>query len=92
MSGTNRAKYETKNPVVRAMNVLNRGYFADDDLERAVGHVRNSLEVGGFFLTGSNEGSGSRVNGAVYERSPQGFHRLYVSGAGSQIDAIVMRS
>lgn len=75
--------------VVRAMNVLNRSYFSEADLARAVAHVADSLPPGGWFVVGANQDRGSTVNGAVYRRTPQGFERVLAHGAGSEIDAIV---
>lgn len=77
--------------LVRAMNVLNRSYFSDADLRLASAHIHESLAPGGLFVTGSNEDAGSPVDGAIYERTATGFRRLWVSGAGSQIDGIVTR-
>jgi chemotaxis methyl-accepting protein methylase len=75
--------------LVRAMNVLNRGYFSDADLRLASANVHGSLIPGGLFVTGSNEDAGSSVDGAIYERTETGFRQLWVSGAGSQIDGIL---
>jgi SAM-dependent methyltransferase len=75
--------------VVRTMNVLNRSYFSDADLARAVGHVADALSPGGFFVVGANQDRGTPVNGAVYRRMPQGFERVLVHGTGSEIDALV---
>lgn len=76
--------------LVRAMNVLNRSYFSEADLARAVGHVADSLDPGGWFLVGSNQDRGSTVNGGVYRRTARGFERVLASGHGSEIDAIVL--
>jgi hypothetical protein len=75
--------------VVRAMNILNRSYFRDSELRLAVRNVHASLRVGGLFITGSNQDTGSPVDGAIYQRSERGFQSLWVSGTGSQVDAIV---
>jgi hypothetical protein len=76
--------------VVRAMNVLNRSYFSPGDLARAVGHVADALPEAGWFVVGSNQDRDSTVNGAVYRLRGRGFERVFSSGAGSEIDAIVM--
>lgn len=76
--------------VVRAMNVLNRAYFPEADLARAVGHVADSLVVGGWFAVGANQDRGSTVDGALYRRVAHGFERVFRSGAGSEIDSIVL--
>jgi chemotaxis methyl-accepting protein methylase len=75
--------------VVRAMNVLNRSYFPEAELARAVGHVADSLVAGGWFVVGANQDRGSKVDGAVYRRVERGFERVFVSGAGSAIDGLV---
>jgi chemotaxis methyl-accepting protein methylase len=74
--------------VVRAMNILNGSYFDKPDLRSAIKNIHHSLRVGGLFVTGSNQDAGSTVDGAVYERVDDTFRRLWVSGAGSEVDEI----
>jgi chemotaxis methyl-accepting protein methylase len=78
--------------VVRAMNVLNRSYFADDAIGVAIGHIHASLRPGGLFVTGSNQDAGSPVNGAIYERTAEGLRSLWVSADGSPVHDIVLAS
>jgi hypothetical protein len=77
-----------KSHVVRAMNVLNPSYFSEEDLARMLQHVFEGLVEGGLFVTGSNQGADSVVDGAVYERTERGFRRILASGSGSPVDRI----
>ena len=78
--------------LIRAMNILNRSYFEDDQLRVAIGHVARALTTGGLFATGSNQDAGSAVDGAVYERTTSGFQRLRSSGNGSPVDDLVLET
>ncbi len=69
--------------LVRAMNILNPAYFSQQDLLRAVANIHASLHCGGLFATGSNQGSDSPVQGAIYRRTDRGFELLTQFGAGS---------
>jgi hypothetical protein len=75
--------------VVRTMNLLNRSYFSDEALGTIVSNVRDSLEEGGIFITGSNEDAGSLVNGGIYRKCDYRFELLYCSGAGSPINDLI---
>jgi hypothetical protein len=75
--------------VIRAMNVLNKGYFSDAQLSLALGNIALSLNDGGLFITGSNTAQGSTVDGAIYRKNVDRMERLQTSGKGSQIDALI---
>lgn len=72
--------------LVRAMNVLNPGYFTTADIDRALGNIHTSLVIGGLFATGSNQDSQSPVNGAIYRKTARGFQRLLTSGSCSPVE------
>ncbi len=76
--------------LVRAMNILNLGYFRPEEIYRAVAHIHTSLVPGGLFATGSNQESGSPVDGAIYRKTPAGFQRLYQSGRGSSVETHIL--
>jgi len=69
--------------VVRAMNILNRGYFTDSEMLTALTHVHASLREGGLFVTGSNQDEDSVVDGAVYRRVGASLQMRWFSGSGS---------
>jgi hypothetical protein len=75
--------------VVRAMNVLNRSYFADSALTTVIANIADSLEDGGVFITGSNGEAGSTVDGTIYRKQSDEFVPIYMSGNGSQIDDLI---
>ena len=67
--------------VVRVMNVLNSSYFDPQQLSIAVGHIFESLAIGGLLIVGSNDAAGSEVRGGIYRKLGQGFQELAKSGA-----------
>jgi len=67
--------------VVRVMNVLNSSYFDPQQLSIAVGHIFESLAIGGLLIVGSNDAAGSEVRGGIYRKLSQGFQELAKSGA-----------
>lgn len=75
--------------IVRAMNVLNRSYFDDAQLVRAIGNVRDSLEEGGLFVTGSNLDAGSGVQGSVFRREGARLVAVEHTGGGSPVRDLV---
>lgn len=76
---------------VRAMNVLNRNYFNDEQLQVVLQNIARSLEEGGLFVAGSNQNAGSEVLGGIYCFQNNAFHVVEQSGENpfleSQIDA-----
>jgi hypothetical protein len=75
--------------VVRAMNIFNLTYFSEAETMNAIQRVHESLDDDGVFITGSNEDSGSTVNGGTYRKQGARFISLCRSGAGSPIDHLV---
>lgn len=76
---------------IRAANILNRGYFTDTLLARAVTVLRDRLAGPGSLLViartdedGSNHATLFRLNGSG------GFERLDAVGKGSEIEDIVI--
>ena len=63
------------------MNVLNSSYFDPQQLSIAVGHIFESLAIGGLLIVGSNDAAGSEVRGGIYRKLSQGFQELAKSGA-----------
>lgn len=75
--------------VVRAMNILNPRYFNSEQTARILGAVFSSMRLGGLFATGSNEGQGSEVQGAIYSKEAEGFRLLVRASSGSAVDALI---
>ena len=63
------------------MNVLNSSYFNPQQLSIAVGHIFESLAIGGLLIVGSNDAAGTKVRGGIYRKLSQGFQELAKSGA-----------
>jgi SAM-dependent methyltransferase len=75
--------------VIRAMNVLNHGYFSNAQLSAALGNIARSLNSGGLLITGSNTAQGTIVNGGVYRKHGARMEKLQASGTGSQVDDLI---
>lgn len=77
--------------LVRVANVLNRSYFAEDDIMRAVDTIRAYLRPGGAFLVTRTE-SNQINSGTLFELTDdQGFRVLTRIGHGSEIEPVVLR-
>src|SRR5262245_1626534 len=76
--------------VVRVMNVLNSSYFDPQQLSIAVGHIFESLAVGGLLIVGSNDAAGTEVRGGIYRKLSQGFQELAKSGADHDAHRTIM--
>ena len=76
--------------VFRAMNVLNKSYFNDDEFNKIIKNVYHGLHNQGVFITGSNQEAHSQVHGGIYQKSYQGFKLIGSSGEGSSIHDKIM--
>ena len=76
--------------VVRVMNVLNSSYFDAQQLSIAVGHIFESLAIGGLLIAGSNDEAGTQVRGGIYRKLEQGFQTLAKSGADHDAHQAIM--
>jgi hypothetical protein len=76
--------------VVRVMNLLNPSYFSEYEIMQAVSNVFSGLKNNGLFITGSNQGAGSQVNGGVYQKIGRSFIPLLRVGSGSPFDTIIL--
>lgn len=71
--------------LIRAMNIIDVGYFKPAELQRIAEHLRDGLRVGGLLVIGSNQDAGTLVRGGVYRRTEDGFAEIWRSGAGAAI-------
>ena len=76
--------------LIRAMNVLNPSYFPPIRMAQALQNILNGLEEGGLFVTGSNQGAGSPVDGAIYKKTEGRFHKLFQSGQSSPVESVLL--
>ena len=76
--------------LVRAMNVLNLGYFGETTLRAIVAQVRNAVEPGGAFLVGrSIDEQDARTAATLFRRTAAGFEVFRRFHEGSEIEALV---
>ena len=78
--------------IVRAMNLLNKGYFNENELSCAVKNIIQSLREGGLFIVGSNKERGTVVNGGIYRKQGTQMKCVANSGEGSHIHSMITKS
>lgn len=76
--------------LVRAMNVLNPGYFSVMALKEAVKALWSSMHADGLLAVGANQDAGSPVDGAIYRRTDTGFERVEQADRPCRIDGIIL--
>ena len=76
---------------IRAMNVLNRGYFGDEEFRKILANIYGSLCNGGLFIVGSNLNEGSPVSGGIYEKTGTGFASKWATGGQAEVSRHVDR-
>jgi chemotaxis methyl-accepting protein methylase len=81
--------FNSRYQVIRAMNVLNKTYFSDDEFIKIIKNIYTALVEEGIFITGSNQDAGSAVNGGIYRKTNAGFERVYQSGEGSPVHDLI---
>ncbi len=67
---------------VRAMNVLNPGYFDGNQMRQAVRHLFDAVCDGGLLALGSNEDAGTTVDGVICRRDGQRLVVITTMGHG----------
>jgi hypothetical protein len=76
--------------IIRAMNLLHGGYFSDYQLSQILENIYNGLTENGIFIEGSNENSGSKVQGAIYKKVQGRFIKLCEPEKPSRISDLVL--
>lgn len=67
---------------VRAMNVLNPGYFDAAQMRAVVRHLFDAVVDGGLLAMGSNQDAGSEVDGIIGRRRGHVLETVLVTGRG----------
>ena len=77
--------------LVRTANILNRNYFSDQDILRAIENIRSYLrKSGGLFLVTRTNASQKNA-GTLFELDSRGsFKVLARVGKGSEIERLVL--
>ncbi|HWQ52534.1 MAG TPA: hypothetical protein VN442_02540 [Bryobacteraceae bacterium] len=76
--------------VIRTMNILNRAYFTDDQLQDAAVAVETSLDPGGVWIVGRTLVEPPFDNHVtVFRKCDDGWETLLRIGAGSEMEPIV---
>ena len=75
--------------IIRVMNVLNHSYFSDGEFAQVIRNLYEGLREKGLLITGSNQDAGTIVNGGIYQKSENGFSKIFNSGKGSPIEPLL---
>ena len=62
--------------VVRAMNILQTGYFTNAQLGVALRNIFASLEEGGLLITGRNNYADTQVQGSIFRKTNKRFELI----------------
>lgn len=73
--------FTTQSHIIRAMNILNPNYFSKTEFVTVVQNLYLGLQENGLLIVGSNQDSGSIVNGGVYQKSNGVFNKIMHSGS-----------
>ena len=77
--------------VIRAANILNRGYFSKEQLRTAVTHLRDRLVGDGSFFLVVRTDETATNNGTLFSLSADGtFRAVERIGSGSEIEDIIL--
>lgn len=77
--------------LVRAMNILNLGYFGRDLLSEACRSIRDGMREGGLFLVGrSHEESDGKARASFFVKESEHFVLLEHFNGGSEIADVVL--
>ena len=74
---------------VRAMNILNPGYFNAEQMRQVVRHLFAAVADGGLIALGSNEDAGSAVDGVICRRDGDRLLELASFGHGFRAPAAI---
>jgi hypothetical protein len=76
--------------IIRAMNVLNPSYFSETEFDQVIRNLYEGLKDNGLLITGSNQESGTIVNGGIYQKKENEFSKIFNSGEGSPIEPLLL--
>lgn len=78
-----------KHQLIRAMNILNKTYFTNDEFRQIMKNLHTALSDGGILITGSNQDADTTVDGTIYQKTADGFKVIWTSGNGSPVKAYI---
>jgi len=76
--------------IFRAMNILNRGYFTDDEFKIVIGQIFHALSEKGLFIAGSNQDSNTAVHGGIFLKENGKFQKIWQSGNGCIVEDMIL--
>lgn len=69
--------------IVRAMNVINKSYFNEEEAKVIIKNMEEALKDPGLLLIGSNKDAGSEVNGNIFLKKKGKMHMVSKTGHGA---------
>jgi len=81
---------ESKFDCIRAMNILNKLYFDEHQLKKAIENIRYSLKENGIFLVGRTHNDGTN-HASFFRKTGSQFVLLEDIGRGTEIKDIVIQ-
>jgi hypothetical protein len=78
--------------VIRTMNILNRAYFAEEQLAQGAGIVFDSLTPGGIWIVGRTLEEDLANHVTILRRGERNWEILERIGSGSEIEELALRT
>lgn len=76
-------KMPAKYDIIRAMNVINKSYFTENEAAIIINNLKEGLKDPGILLVGSNKNAGSPVDGNIFLKKKGRINILSQSGNGA---------
>ncbi|MCW5964853.1 MAG: hypothetical protein KIT83_12510 [Bryobacterales bacterium] len=76
--------------VLRTMNILNWGYFSEEQLSSGVSAAWHSVRPGGVWVVGRTMEDDFRNNASLLRRNEDGWELLTRVGDGSELEALAL--
>ena len=76
-------KFDKYCHIIRSFNVFVPSYFSNDDIDRIIFHIFNSLYDDGIFIVGYNKSSDSDFNGNIFSKKSNHFISIKKFGIGT---------
>ncbi|MGA1977611.1 MAG: hypothetical protein ABSG89_07115 [Bacteroidales bacterium] len=83
-------EFDKKYTVIRTMNILHYGYFNREQINLIMNNIFHGLEANGLLIEGSNEETGSPVEGAIWQKNETRFNLINEPENPSRIKDLVL--
>ena len=76
--------------VVRSMNILNRKYFSDEQLTKAIERIYHSMAPGALLLVGKTDKETGVNDASFFTKTASGFEEIEGVNDGSEVKDLVL--